>query len=277
METGVLRLNQRNKYQALWEFAHGIADVQSTPVHLQIARSNLCNFKCVYCIDHRVGNQIPRTKNEGETWQALLSLIPRSEELAFHGISEFMIDPEFFAIVERCASAGAALSINTNGSVCTEKYLDALAQYPGHLNVNFSIDAATPETFLRIRGWDFWRVVGNINTYVDRFASTRGNTWVSLSFVIAKSNVQEMLPLIYLAKGLKVNEVKYYRLHQYDGLDWRVETKDGGFFDYREECASTFCDDYNRQRERVLQAAEILGIFVELPAADPDAKAGGDE
>jgi sulfatase maturation enzyme AslB (radical SAM superfamily) len=93
-----LRLNQANKYRALWEFAHGIVSVRSTPPNLQIARSNLCNFKCVYCSDHRRDTQIPRTRCEEKTWQNLLGLIPRSEVLAFHGISEFMIDPEFFDI-----------------------------------------------------------------------------------------------------------------------------------------------------------------------------------
>jgi MoaA/NifB/PqqE/SkfB family radical SAM enzyme len=266
MSVNELRVNQKNKYRALWEFAHRISEVNSTPPNLQIARSNLCNFKCVYCIDHRVGNQIPRTKNEGETWQDLLKLIPRSERLAFHGISEFMIDPEFFDIVGRCAEAGASLSLNTNGSVCTPKYLEVLANYPGQLLINFSLDATTPETFLRIRGWDFWRIIRNIRTYIDRFESRRDQTWISLSFVVTKSSVKEMMPLIVLAKALKVDEVKYYRLHEYEGLDWQVETKAGGMFDYREECTKKFGEEYNRELERTRTAAEILGIQIELPA-----------
>jgi len=260
------KLNQKNKYRALWEFAHGIADVKSTPPNLQIARSNLCNFHCVYCVDHRLGNQIPRTKIEGETWQKLLELIPRSEVLAFHGVSEFMIDPEFFDIIRQCAEAGAALSINTNGSVCTPKHLDVLADYPHDLSINFSLDAATPETYLRIRGWDFWRIVRNIQTYTERFEARHGTTWVSLSFVITKSNVQDMMPLIFLAKALKVDSVKYYRLHEYEGLSWRVETKAGGFFDYRAECTRQFGEEYNREIERTRQAAKILGVDIELPA-----------
>ena len=272
MFDSALRLNQKNKYRALWEFAHGMTDVKSTPPNLQIARSNICNFHCVYCIDHRVGNQILRTKNAGKTWQKLLELIPRSEVLAFHGVSEFMIDPEFFDIIRRCAEAGAALSINTNGSVCTPKYLDALADYPHHLSINFSLDAATPETYLRIRGWDFWRIVRNIKTYVERCEARRGTTWLSLSFVITKSNVQDMMPLVFLAKALHVDSIKYYRLHEYEGLDWRVETKAGGIFDYREECTRKFGQEYNRAIEHTRQAAEILGVHIELPASLTEAE-----
>jgi MoaA/NifB/PqqE/SkfB family radical SAM enzyme len=261
-----LRLNQKNKYRALWEFANGMVAVKTTPPSLQIARSNICNFKCVYCIDHRVGNQIPRTKNEGETWQRLARLIPRSEELGFHGISEFMIDPEFFDIIRQCAEAGATLSLNTNGSVCTPKHLDALADYPGYISITFSLDAATPETFLRIRGQDFWRIVRNIKRYMEVFEARRDMTWTCLSFVINKSSVKEMMPFVFLAKSLKVDAIKYYRLHEYDGLDWQVEAKAGGIFDYRNERVIKIGEEYNRELERTRQAAEALGISYELPA-----------
>jgi MoaA/NifB/PqqE/SkfB family radical SAM enzyme len=214
MSSDELRLNQKNKYRALWEFARGVANVATTPPTLQIARTNICNFRCVYCTDHRAGNNIPRTKNEGETWQRLLQLIPRSETLSFHGISEFMIDPEFFDIVRRCTEAEASLFINTNGSVCGERHLDALVNYKGYLSMNFSLDAATPETFKRIRGRDFERIIRNIKTYVERFEPRRDQTWISLSFVITKSNVHEMATFVSLAKELKANAIKFYRLHE---------------------------------------------------------------
>jgi MoaA/NifB/PqqE/SkfB family radical SAM enzyme len=259
MATDEIRPNQRNRYQALWEFAHGIAAVESTPPNLQLARSNTCNFKCVYCIDHRTGNQIPRTQLEGRTWDDLLALIPRSATLAFHGISEFMVDPEFFDIVARCAAAGATLSINTNGSVCTTRHLEVLAEYPGGLQINFSLDAATPETFLRIRGQRFWRIVRNIRTYVERFEARPHKAHVTLSFVITKSSVEDMVPFVYLAKALKVDGVKYYRLHEYEGLDWRIETKDGGTFDYRQETTANFAEAYNRAVESTREAADAFG------------------
>ncbi|HWC99681.1 MAG TPA: radical SAM protein [Candidatus Sulfopaludibacter sp.] len=261
-----LRPNQTNKYRALWELAHGKATVVSTPPKLQFARNNVCNFKCVYCSDHRPGNQIPRNHLEGEVWQNLVKLIPQSEQLAFHGISEFFVDTEFFDILGRSAAAGATLRLNTNGSVCTPRHLDALANYPGYLNINFSLDAATPETFLRIRGQDFWKIVQKIKSYMDRFESRRSESWITLSFVINRSNVKEMLPFLFLAKALKVDGVTFYRMHEYESLDWKVDAKQGGVFDYREECTGKFADEYNRELENVRQAAALFGVQVDLPA-----------
>jgi MoaA/NifB/PqqE/SkfB family radical SAM enzyme len=266
-----LRPNEINKYRAQWEFTRGVAEVVTTPVFLQMARSNKCNFKCVYCIEQRPGNTFPRTELTGATWERLLRLIPVSDTLAFHGISEFMMDPEFFDIVSRCAAAKATLSINTNGSVCTPKYVKALVEYPAPLQINFSIDAATAETFERIRGWRFDRVVRNVETYVRSFKSRTNRTWTSLSFVIAKSNVQEMQGFVRLAKQLDVESIKFYRMHEYEELNWRVDAKRGGEFDYREEVVSTFAAEYNEQVARTRALADELGVEAELPAlAEPE-------
>jgi MoaA/NifB/PqqE/SkfB family radical SAM enzyme len=261
-----LRPNQRNKYHAQWEFSRGVAKVATTPVFLQMARSNKCNFKCVYCIEQRPGNEYPRTELTGDTWDDLLTLIPVSETLAFHGVSEFMIDPDFFDIVTRCAEAKAKLSINTNGSVCTPKYIKVLVEYPSPLQVNFSIDAATPETFERIRGWKFERVVANVEVYVRELKARTHPTLLSLSFVIAKSNVGEMQAFLHLAKQLGVTLVRFYRLHEYNELNWRIEAKGGGIFDYREECIGEFTPEYNLEIERTRALAKQLELHVELPA-----------
>jgi MoaA/NifB/PqqE/SkfB family radical SAM enzyme len=272
MRMSELRPNQRNKYLALWELAHDVAQVESIPASLQFAKNNTCNFKCVYCIDHRPGNQIPRTRLEGQVWENLLDLIPKSAELGFHGISEFFVDPDFFDILRRCAEAGAALSLNTNGSVCTPRHLDALANYPGPIWITFSLDAATPETFLRIRGQEFWRILRNVRTYIDRFEARRQRTGIALSFVINRSSVKEMLPFVYLAKALKADVVSFFRMHEYDGLTWEAETRHGGVFNYREECVGKFQEEYNLELERVRKAAATLGVVVELPAPVPSAE-----
>jgi hypothetical protein len=72
---------------------------------------------------------------------------------------------------------------------------------------------------------------------------------------------------VYVAKALGVDRLIYYRLDESEGLDWQVETKQGGPFRYREECMDNFPAEYNRERERTRKAAEVLGVYVEeLPA-----------
>jgi MoaA/NifB/PqqE/SkfB family radical SAM enzyme len=258
--------NVRNHYRALWEFAHGVSVPQTYPTVLQVALNNLCNFKCVYCTDQRDGNTVPRSKIDGQSWTDLLEVIPFADVIAFHGISEFFIDKNFFDLVERCRAAGTSLSLNTNGSVATPRHIEVLKDYPTYIDINFSIDAASGPTFTRIRGWDFERVLRNIRLYVEAFKGRAHGTTVSISFVILRSNVHEMVPFLHLAKDLGVHDVKFYRLHEYGSLAWQIQAPDGRPFDYRDECTDQFKAVYNQQVLATMSEAEQLGLRLEIPA-----------
>lgn len=270
--------NVENRYRAQWEFATGVTVPTAYPAVLQIALNNQCNFKCIYCDDQREGNTVPRSSLEGKAWEDALTVIPQVETLAFHGISEFLVDRRFFDIVERCAAAGANLSLNTNGSVCTDRHVAALENYPGALDVNFSMDAATAATFKRIRGWDFDRVVANIRRYLASFGRRKGSTWYGLSFVVMRSNVHEAEAFVRLAAELGVRYVKFYRLHEYGSLSWQITAPDGKPFDYRSECTDHFKELHDQALQAAAATADRLGLAIEMPAlygAHAAAAAGG--
>lgn len=260
-----LRPNLRNRLLAEWEFAQGKPAVASTPPNLQIARSNACNFHCVYCRDHRPGNDYPRYRLSDERWRELLALVPATEVISFFGISEFLVDPQFFDLLELAGRHHATLTINTNASVCTERHVAALARYPGKINLVFSIDAATPEVFLRLRGADFWEVLGNVRRLVASRAACRDRTDCILTFVITRSSVRDMVGAVWLTKALGLDGIRFYRLHEYPGLDWRATAADGSTFDYLEETCSRFPEEFDRQVAAARRAAVAAGIRAEIP------------
>lgn len=261
-----MELNVRNRYQAQWEMAHGEVAPEALPSVLQIGLSNRCNFHCVYCPDHFVGSPVDRQHLSGDALKDLLAYIPSLEIAAFHGVSEFFVEPNFFDIVERCASAGVQLSLNTNGSVLTPRHLDALGSYPARLGVNFSVDATTAEVFRRIRGFDFDRVLRNICLYLERFRQRTRATWCSLSFVIMKSNVHQMAAFVRMGRMLGVNSIVFYRMHEYDGFNWTTKTVDGEAFSYLSECTNEFAEEYNRHVTEALRVAKHYGLHIEMPA-----------
>ncbi len=261
-----MELNVRNRYQAQWEMAHGEVAPHAAPSILQIGLSNRCNFHCVYCPDHFIGSPVAAQHLDADTLEDLLQYIPQLEIAAFHGVSEFFVEPNFFDIVGRCAAAGVQLSLNTNGSVLTPRHLDALGSYPAPLMVNFSLDATTAEVFRRIRGYDFDRVLRNVCRYVERFRQRTKHTWLSVSFVIMKSNVHEMAAFVRLGRMLGVNSIVFYRMHEYDGFNWTTTTADGEAFNYLSECTNEFPEDYNRNVAEALRVAKLYGLNVEMPA-----------
>lgn len=258
--------NLRNRRLAEWEFAQGATEVASTPPNLQLARWNLCNLHCVYCRDHRPGTDFPRYRVSDGRWRELLQMVPQTEVVSFFGISEFLIDPQFFELLELAGRHAATLTINTNATVCTTRHLEALGSYPGALNLVFSIDAATPEVYRRLRGADFWEVLANVRRILACRAGSRERTHSVMSFVITKTSVGDMVGGVWLAKALGVDGIRFNRLHEYDKLDWRVQAADGSTFDYREEACSRFPEEFDRQIAAVQRAAATAGIAADIPA-----------
>jgi radical SAM protein with 4Fe4S-binding SPASM domain len=77
-----------------------------------------------------------------------------------------------------------------------------------------SMDAATRETYLKIRGVDrFDRVVGNVQTLVElQRTMNRANPRVSLWFTAMLANLEELPGFVRLAAGIGVGEVYVQRL-----------------------------------------------------------------
>ncbi len=200
-----------------------------------------------------------------EIRDSLGGVIANAFAASFHGISEFFIDKRFFSVVDQCRDASTILSLNTNASVCTDRHIEALASYPHPIAINFSVDAASAETFAQIRGWDFWRVIGNIRKYMTAFVDRRERTLATTSFVVCKSNVHEMVTFVYLSHSLGMDGIRFYPLLDTPAHHWQVSTKAGKVFDYHEEMSDRFPNEFRRQGEEVQRAADLFGLFVEVP------------
>jgi radical SAM protein with 4Fe4S-binding SPASM domain len=150
-------------------------------VHLDIAFNNLCNFKCKMCSSAysnawigdeeklkakgiapgsagsaytRPSNSFNRTKHSLSTEQ-LQELVDNGKDLRrieILGGEPFLV-PQFMEFLAMLRNAGLdkqiELMITTNGSVVTEKHLEALEGFK-YVNINLSLDASG-ELFSYIR------------------------------------------------------------------------------------------------------------------------------
>ena len=255
---------QLNRYRAMWEFSAGVAAPESGPTSLQIGLSNRCNLQCVYCAEQREGNTFPRLVLSKLARDRLSGVLESADTLGFFGISEFMIEPDFFETVAWCAQRGINLSITTNGTVCTPKHLDALGNFPGYIDIAFSVVAATADTYRYVRGWDFTRLLDNIRRYLDRFAAQPMRRFPAMSFVIMRSNMHEMVPFVHLAHSLGCRMVRFWRLVQI-AENWNIPAPDGQPFDYQAEMYTLVPDAYNRALDDTRRAARELNMGLDLP------------
>ena len=61
----------------------------------------------------------------------------------------------------------------------------------------------------------------------------------------------------------------FYRLHAYEGMNWKVQTAAGTEFDYQAECVENVRETYNDNVRRADALAKQLGLHVTMPAELP--------
>ncbi len=180
------------------------------PTSIYIEPTNRCNSRCQTC---------PRTfgKREEERdmtlpeFKALVGQF-RPGRVVLHGIGEPLLHPQIFAMVRHLKALGCGeVLFNSNAALLDRtKRRELLAS--GLDEYRVSLDAATPETYLRIRGIPaFEEVVANVGALIkERKEAARPK--ISFWFMGMRENIGELPPLVKLAGKLGVDEVYLQRL-----------------------------------------------------------------
>jgi MoaA/NifB/PqqE/SkfB family radical SAM enzyme len=125
------------------------------PVCLYLETTNRCNLLCTTC---------PRTYEELEppadmSWDLFTSIVdqvPNLQRAVLHGVGEPMLVRHLPKMVRYLKDRGSYVLFNTNGTVLTERNGRALID-AGLDELRVSLDAATPKSFLAVRGKDYFR------------------------------------------------------------------------------------------------------------------------
>lgn len=174
--------------------------------------TNRCNLLCETC---------PRTFVELEP-AADLSIdrmieiadqLPDLERVILHGVGEPLLNRELPRMIAYASGRGATVMFNTNGTLLTERRGDAITE-AGLDALRVSLDAATPATYLRVRGANVLpKILRNVAAFTERRAD-RGETnpHVSVWATVLRENLEEMPDLVRLAAQIGASEVNLQRL-----------------------------------------------------------------
>jgi MoaA/NifB/PqqE/SkfB family radical SAM enzyme len=191
--------------------------IPALPTQLYIETTNRCNSKCNICV---------RTfkKNESlwdlsvEELKSIVQQFPRLERVVLHGIGEPLLNKDILKMVELLKGMGARVLFNSNASLLDQNVAKGLID-SGLDEYRVSIDAATQDTYKKMRGVPFFNnVVENVKELV-RLQKSLGKTTpkVSFWFVGTRENIGELPDLIKLAANIGVREVYLQRLTYIDG------------------------------------------------------------
>jgi MoaA/NifB/PqqE/SkfB family radical SAM enzyme len=217
-----------------------------TPQHLHVIVLNKCNLRCVMCPYHSPRYTPQHTSDYFDARKAMDdSLFGRIAayagehriSLQFGQIEEVLLHPRIFDYIALAKSAGVPhIHLTTNGTLLDPAKGRRLAE-SGVDSVMFSIDAATPETYRRVRGRDLTELEANIAAFLPH-ARRRGIP-VTVSFILQDEARHEREAFLAKWRRLGVDSVTYYVLSAFDPKTGEV-MREGAIYEpgTRYPCAS---------------------------------------
>ncbi len=192
--------NLRNRFQVVGAYLLRRPRFEAFPLELQLGITNRCNLDCSFC-PHRKS-----LKKKGEMPLELLeSLLEQAApsvdtvDLSFDG--EPFLHPRWPECVEACRRRGVNAMLETNALMMDESLArEVLAAGLG--SITFSIDAATGETYRRLKpGGDFDRAVINTERFLKLAAGRRDRPYIQIQFVRTQENVHEAAAFLKRWRG----------------------------------------------------------------------------
>jgi radical SAM protein with 4Fe4S-binding SPASM domain len=186
--------------------------VPTLPRTLYLETTNRCDSECQTCLRTFNTLEPPKDLTLAEV-QRLVDQFPVLERVVLHGIGEPLLNKQIFEIVAYLKTKGAVVLFNSDAISLTQKRAAQLID-SGLDEYRVSMDAATRETYAKIRGVDqFARVIRNVG-YLVTLQQQQGcnRPRVSIWFTTLKANLDELPAFIRLAAQLGVAEVNAQRL-----------------------------------------------------------------
>jgi len=188
------------------------AFVPTLPRSLYLETTNRCDSECQTCIRTFLTLEPPADLTL-EKVKAIVEQFPALDRVVLHGIGEPLLNREIFDIVAYLKTRVPVVLFNSDAVSLTPKRARRLIE-SGLDEYRVSMDAATPDTYMKLRGVDqFDRVVANVRCLIAlQREMARPTPRVSLWLTASRVNLDELPAFVRLAGDLGVGEVYVQRL-----------------------------------------------------------------
>jgi putative metalloenzyme radical SAM/SPASM domain maturase len=166
------------------------------PAKLFVETTTRCNLGCFMCVKQTDGCGMTEGEMSPERFAALAPVFPHLEALVLNGVGEPLLNPHlegFIRTARRSMPAAGWIGFQSNGLLLTDSRARSLVE-AGLDKICLSIDAASPETFRKVREG------GEITEIGRAFAAlaaakarcNRSEVQVGIEFVAMRSNLGEL-------------------------------------------------------------------------------------
>lgn len=226
-----------NAARNLREMLDGRLALSSTPPKLGIDMQGNCNVKppCVYCAwDYNKALEgdnvdVPFTPDTLGEYGAFFD---NAGELVNCSIGEPFMMKDIDALLDAFGDRGKLLEVTTNGQVLTDVNIRKLLGRNVHLYI--SLDAATPETYAKLRNTFFTRLLENVRRLVKAKGGRGHLPLVYFVFMPMRANVHEVDDFVRLCAEMEVDRLVLRPMNDSQGVDLKWD-RAGYHFDYQRE------------------------------------------
>ena len=175
--------------------------VLGLPAHIQVEITNACNLRCQSC--HR---DLLYPKTTTMTFKQFKKIFDEIKPVKINvsGLGEPFLNPDIFKIIRYAKAHGALVNCATNLTLVGNKIDEIINSGIDQLKV--SVDAATSETFLKIRGFDLYDILVDNIKKINKMKKKQGvsHPVVRFNYALQYDNIDELLLTIELAKELDI-------------------------------------------------------------------------
>jgi len=183
------------------------------PGLIEIEISTLCNLKCTIC-EHTYWDE-PENNMSFKEFKSIVDQFPRLKWIALTGIGQVFLNQDALEMYRYLKSKWPRIFIELYDPfyLIDEKLARHIIEI-GIDNVFISLDAATKETYQKIRiGSDFDRVINNVKTFMRlRKEMGRPLSEVRFNFVVTKDNIHEISGYIDLVRSLGGTSILFTKM-----------------------------------------------------------------
>jgi pyruvate-formate lyase-activating enzyme len=226
-----------NRVHNVRELLDGKVVLESTPPKLGIDMTGVCNVKppCVYCAwdfnkQLEGGNaDVPFGLDTLDQYGAFFD---NSLELVNCSIGEPFMMRNVDELLDAFGDRNKVLEVTTNGQILTDTNIKKLLGRNAHLYI--SLDAATPETYKKLRNDTFPKLLDNVRRLVKAKGGRGKLPLVYLVFMPMQANLHELDAFVKLVAELGADRLVLRPLNDSEGVDL-VWDRAGYHYDYQSE------------------------------------------
>lgn len=187
------------------------------PVCVYLEVSNECNLACKTC-PITYGKVEEPASLSLEQVKYLVSQFTTVKRVVLHGVGEPLLNRDLPKIIRWLKEKEIYVLFNSNGTLINKRWREALVE-SGLDEVRLSLDAATPETFARVRGKPLFDVIIRNIKGLTALKAARGSftPLVSLWLTGLRETLNELPDFIRLAHSLGIEQVYLQRLVYWEG------------------------------------------------------------